>query len=97
MIAPKVAFYSAESLSLLRFIHGVDANHSRPGWWASAGHARDPAEHPSVSFAVAVNSIVLSYAGMHFELYRALLDTRATNSSNLESRSFKAGDWFDFL
>jgi hypothetical protein len=24
-------------------------------------------------------------------------DTRATNSSNLESRSFRMGDWFDFL
>src|SRR6266853_2532244 len=45
MIAPKVAFCSAASLSLLIFIHGVDANHSRPGWWASARHARDPAEH----------------------------------------------------
>jgi hypothetical protein len=30
-------------------------------------------------------------------VYRVLLDARATNSSNLESNSFKAGDWFDFL
>ena len=29
------------------------------------------------------------------ELYRILLKTRATNSSNLESKSFRMGDWFD--
>src|SRR6266852_5295294 len=34
---------------------------------------------------------------MHFEFYRVLSDTRATNSSNLESKSFRMGDWFDFL
>src|SRR5882762_11077881 len=26
-----------------------------------------------------------------------LFETRATNSSNLESKSFRMGDWFDFL
>jgi hypothetical protein len=36
-----------------------------------------------------------SYDGLPF--YRVLLDARATNSSNLESKSFRAGDWFDFL
>jgi len=32
-----------------------------------------------------------------FEFYRVLFDARATNSSNLESKSFRTGDWFDFL
>ena len=31
------------------------------------------------------------------ESYCAFLETRATNSSNLESRSFRMGDSFDFL
>jgi len=31
------------------------------------------------------------------EFYRVLFDARATNSSNLESKSFRMGDWFDFL
>jgi hypothetical protein len=31
-----------------------------------------------------------------FESYR-VFDARATNSSNLESKSFRIGDWFDFL
>jgi hypothetical protein len=26
-----------------------------------------------------------------------LFETRATNSSNLESNNFRMGDWFDFL
>jgi hypothetical protein len=30
-------------------------------------------------------------------VYRVLFDARATNSSNLESKSFRMGDWFDFL
>jgi hypothetical protein len=34
---------------------------------------------------------------MHFEFYRVLSDTRATNSSNLESKSLRMGDGFDFL
>ena len=34
---------------------------------------------------------------IHFGFYRVLFDARATNSSNLESRSFRMGDWFDFL
>jgi hypothetical protein len=34
---------------------------------------------------------------VHFEFYRALWDTRATNSSNFESKSYRTGDWFDFL
>jgi hypothetical protein len=29
--------------------------------------------------------------------YRVLFDARATNSSNLESKSFRMGDSFDFL
>ena len=39
----------------------------------------------------------LSFARMPFELYRVLFNARATNSSNLESKSFRMGDWFDFL
>jgi len=34
---------------------------------------------------------------MDFALYRVLFDARATNSSNLESKSFNTEDWFDFL
>jgi len=34
---------------------------------------------------------------IHFGFYRVLFDARATNSSNLESNSFRTGDWFDFL
>ena len=35
--------------------------------------------------------------GALFDFYRVLFDARATNSSNLESKSFRMGDWFDFL
>ena len=31
------------------------------------------------------------------EAYRAFFETRATNSSNLERKSFRMGDRFDFL
>ena len=41
------------------------------------------------------NSRVL--ARMHFEFYRVFFDARATNSSTLESKSFRMEDWFDFL
>ncbi len=34
---------------------------------------------------------------VHLEFYRVLFDARATNSSNLESKSFRMGDSFDFL
>ena len=37
-----------------------------------------------------------SFARMHFEFYRVLIEARATNSSNLESKSFRIGDWFNF-
>ena len=37
------------------------------------------------------------WARMHFKFYGVLFDARATNSSNLESKSFRMGDWFDFL
>ena len=36
-------------------------------------------------------------AEMHSESYRVCFETRATNSSNFESKSFRMGDWFDFL
>jgi len=37
-------------------------------------------------------------ARMHSEFYWVFLEeARATNSSNLESRSFRTGDWFVFL
>ena len=41
------------------------------------------------------NSIVICW--VHFEFYRLLFDARATNSSNLESKSLRIGDWFAFL
>jgi hypothetical protein len=31
------------------------------------------------------------------EFYRVVFDARATNSSSLESKSFRTGDWFAFL
>ena len=31
------------------------------------------------------------------EFYRVLFDARAINSSNLESKSLRIGDWLDFL
>jgi hypothetical protein len=31
------------------------------------------------------------------EFYRIFFDARATNSSTLESKSLRIGDWFDFL
>ncbi len=34
---------------------------------------------------------------IHSEFYWVFFETRATNSSNLESKSFRMGDWFDFL
>ena len=37
------------------------------------------------------------FTEMHSEFYWVFFETRATNSSNLESRSFRMGDWFDFL
>jgi len=48
-------------------------------------------------YVESIGAIPLSLARMHCEFYRVLLDARATNSSNLESKSFRAGDWFDFL
>jgi hypothetical protein len=33
----------------------------------------------------------------HSEFYWIFFETRATNSSNLESKSFRMGDLFDFL
>jgi len=38
-----------------------------------------------------------AFAGFHFEFYWVFFATQATNSSNLESKSLKIGDWFDFL
>jgi hypothetical protein len=38
------------------------------------------------------------FARMHSEFYWVFFEeARATNSSNLESKSFRTGDWFDFL
>jgi hypothetical protein len=34
---------------------------------------------------------------MYSEFYRVFFETRATNSSNLESKSFRMGDSFNFL
>jgi hypothetical protein len=39
----------------------------------------------------------LTTVSSHQELYRVFFETRATNSSNLESKSLRMGDWFDFL
>ena len=36
-------------------------------------------------------------SGYDLGFYRVVFDARATNSSNLESKSFRAGDSFDFL
>jgi hypothetical protein len=41
------------------------------------------------------NSIVICWCA--FRVYRVLFDARATNSSNLDSKSLRIGDWFDFL
>jgi hypothetical protein len=38
-----------------------------------------------------------SHARCHPQFYWIFFETRATNSSNLESNSFKMGDLFDFL
>jgi hypothetical protein len=40
---------------------------------------------------------MVAFAKMNSESYRVLFETRATNSSNLESKSLRIGDWFDFL
>ena len=37
------------------------------------------------------------FTEMHSEFYWIFFETRAINSSNLESRSFRMGDSFDFL
>ena len=42
------------------------------------------------------NSLDVS-AKMHSESYWVFFEARATHSSNLESKSFRMGDWFDFL
>ena len=34
---------------------------------------------------------------MHYGFYLISFETRATKSSNLESKSFRMGEWFDFL
>jgi hypothetical protein len=41
----------------------------------------------------------VSYKWLHEDgkFYRPFFETRATNSSNLESKSFRMGDLFDFL
>ena len=40
---------------------------------------------------------MIAFAMMHSESYRVFFETRATNSSDLESKSFRMGDSFDFL
>jgi len=37
------------------------------------------------------------FTEMYSEFYWVFFETRATNSSNLESKSFRMGDSFDFL
>jgi hypothetical protein len=37
------------------------------------------------------------FAKLHAEFYWVFFEARATNSSNLESKSFRMGDSFDFL
>jgi len=70
-------------------------------WSSLAGHervSRQLIQSTALNIRIAPDSRTPeSFAGMHFEFYRFLFDTRATNSSNLESRSFRMGDWFDFL
>jgi hypothetical protein len=40
---------------------------------------------------------MIAFAIMHSESYPVFFETRPTNSSNLESKRFRMGDWFDFL
>ena len=37
------------------------------------------------------------FTEMHSEFYCVFFETRAINSSNLDSKSFRTGDLFDFL
>jgi hypothetical protein len=37
------------------------------------------------------------FAELHSEFYWVFFEARATNSSNLESKSLRTGDWLDFL
>ncbi len=54
-------------------------------------------ETPSASSVRKANWGSFKLTVLHTKGYRAFFETRATKSSNLDSRSFKMGDWFDFL
>jgi hypothetical protein len=69
------------------------------------GDARTGAGQSSQYFAkffcggchVALCRRAMPTGGGASEFYLVLFETRAANSSNLESRSFRMGDLFDFL
>jgi hypothetical protein len=44
-----------------------------------------------------LNANLILAAVMHSELQRIFFETRSTNSSSLESKSFRMGDSFDLL
>jgi hypothetical protein len=48
----------------------------------------------NVGLPIAIAQAVMD---SHSESYWVFFEARATNSSNLESKSFRAGDSFDFL
>jgi len=60
-------------------------------------HQNNIDEMPRRRVEVESGNFIVVFAKMHFGSYRFFFETRATNSSNLESKSFRMGDWFDFL
>ena len=87
----KVAVVTGASRGLL-----VSAAWSRFSRNTGAFIVRMPPTAPTIRVAPdSKNFRVLSR--VHSEFYRVLLDARATNSSSFESKSFRTGDWFDFL